>query len=176
MGIAYLLWLLSGFGALGFHRFYLGRFGTGLLYLFTGGLFGLGGIFDFFYIPTMVRQANIEVGYRPHPFNFFNPGHQNRNETWNSFFQGRNPEEEHTKPKKESIDSIILKTAKENGGLVSTGEIALKADISLDKSKEYLEKLVEKGFAELRVKKTGMMVYVFPEFLTDEKRRELEDF
>lgn len=34
------------FGALGAHRFYEEKFGTGLLYLFTGGLFGLGWIAD----------------------------------------------------------------------------------------------------------------------------------
>ncbi len=167
-GIAYLLWLVSGFGALGFHRFYLGRFGTGLLYLFTGGLFGIGGLFDLFYIPTMVRQANLELGYRnpsrwgfpfgESPFNIFGSPPPNNN------------------GEKESIDSIILKTAKENGGIVTPGEIALKADISLENSKNYLEKLVKEGFAEIRVKKTGMMVYVFPEFLSEEKKSELEDF
>ncbi len=170
-GIAYLLWLVSGFGALGFHRFYLGRFGTGLLYLFTGGLFGIGGLFDLFYIPTMVRQANMELGYRPSPFgpspfDIFGSHPRNTTGGWNSFFES----------KKESIDSIILKTAKENEGIVTPGEIALKADISLEKSKEYLEKLVKEGFAEIRVKKTGMMVYVFPEFLSEEKKNELEDF
>ncbi len=170
-GIAYLLWLVSGFGALGFHRFYLGRFGTGLLYLFTGGLFGIGGLFDLFYIPTMVRQANLELGHRPSffdrsPFETFNSGAQTNASGWESIFGS----------KKESMDSIILKTAKENGGIVTPGEIALKADIPLEKSKEYLEKLVKEGFAEIRVKKTGMMVYVFPEFLTEEKKSELEDF
>ncbi|MDR1107200.1 MAG: NINE protein, partial [Treponema sp.] len=28
VGIAYLLWFLSGFGALGFHRYYLGKIPT----------------------------------------------------------------------------------------------------------------------------------------------------
>jgi len=33
-------------GYLGIHRFYVGKIGTGLLYLFTGGLFGIGVIVD----------------------------------------------------------------------------------------------------------------------------------
>lgn len=38
--------LLVFFGVLGFHRFYLGKIGTGILYLFTGGLFGAGLLYD----------------------------------------------------------------------------------------------------------------------------------
>ena len=58
-GIAYLLWLLSGFGALGFHRFYLGKIPTGLLWMFTGGLGMFGAIYDFFTLPGQVREANL---------------------------------------------------------------------------------------------------------------------
>ena len=34
------------FGGLGFHKFYVGKVGTGILYLFTGGLLGIGWIVD----------------------------------------------------------------------------------------------------------------------------------
>lgn len=35
------------FGALGVHRFMVGKIGTGILYIFTGGLFGIGVLVDF---------------------------------------------------------------------------------------------------------------------------------
>lgn len=42
--IAFLLCLFLGFA--GGHKFYEGRIGAGILYLFTAGLFGIGWLFD----------------------------------------------------------------------------------------------------------------------------------
>jgi TM2 domain-containing membrane protein YozV len=58
IGIAYLLWLVSGFGALGLHRFYLGKILTGILWMCTGGLAGIGALYDLFTLPWQVREAN----------------------------------------------------------------------------------------------------------------------
>lgn len=44
---------------MGIHRFYCGKVVTGLLWLFTGGLFMIGWIIDFFLVPSMVREANM---------------------------------------------------------------------------------------------------------------------
>jgi TM2 domain-containing membrane protein YozV len=59
-GIAYLLWLVSIFGWLGFHRIYLGKVGTALLYMLTFGLLGVGATVDFFTLPQQVEHANTE--------------------------------------------------------------------------------------------------------------------
>ena len=60
LGIAYLLWL-PPLGLLGIHRYYCGRVGTGLLWLFTLGLAGIGWLVDVFLIPGIVREANAKV-------------------------------------------------------------------------------------------------------------------
>lgn len=39
-------------GGIGAHRFYVGKVGTGIIYMFTGGLFGIGWIADIVMILT----------------------------------------------------------------------------------------------------------------------------
>lgn len=60
-GVAYLLWLLSIFGWLGFHRFYLGRWGTGIFWILTGGFFGIGAFIDLFTLGSKVESYNLEL-------------------------------------------------------------------------------------------------------------------
>ena len=46
--VALILCIFLGF--LGAHKFYVGKTGMGLIYLFTGGIFGIGWIIDIFLI------------------------------------------------------------------------------------------------------------------------------
>ncbi len=153
--MAYLLWFLSGFGVMGFHRFYLGKIGTGVLYCITGGLFMVGAIVDFFRLPDMVREANLGFRYR-----------EVLMDERNRFPAARRP--------KESIEKTILRAAKKNRGRTTPAEIALASDLSMEQAQKYLEKLASKGYAEMRVKKSGVIVYVFPEFVDDDV--DYEDF
>ena len=57
--VTYLLWILGGFGVLGLHRFYLGRWVTGLIWFLTGGIFFVGALVDLFLIPELVRVENL---------------------------------------------------------------------------------------------------------------------
>jgi len=50
--------LLTFFGWLGAHRFYLGKWGTGLLYLVSLGLFGLGWLYDLWTLNAQISERN----------------------------------------------------------------------------------------------------------------------
>lgn len=57
-GLAYGLWALSLFGFAGIHRFYMGRWISGILWLATWGLCGVGTIIDAIMLPQMVDDTN----------------------------------------------------------------------------------------------------------------------
>ncbi|MFT5213134.1 MAG: TM2 domain-containing membrane protein YozV [Patiriisocius sp.] len=59
-GVAYLLWFFLG--AFSAHRFYLGKIGSGILYLFTFQLFGIGWVIDLFILGDMVDKHNLMHG------------------------------------------------------------------------------------------------------------------
>ena len=61
-------WLLLMFlGFFGMHRFYQGKIFTGLLYLFTSGLFGIGYIYDVLTMNEQISEEN-EDGIRELPY------------------------------------------------------------------------------------------------------------
>ncbi|MDR2516379.1 MAG: NINE protein [Spirochaetaceae bacterium] len=159
--LAYLLWFFSGFGALGFHRFYLGKFGTGLLWMFTGGLGMIGSVYDFLTLPRQVREANKR---------FLRQGAANGGETFRMVHDGS----DWIVRDKESVERITLRLAKRNRGILTSSELALEAGISIDEAKKNLDALVDRGFAELRVRKSGTLVYTLPELMDEDSP--LEDF
>ena len=151
--VAYLLWLISGAGALGLHRFYLGKAGSGFVWLFTAGLGGVGCIYDFFTLPRQVREANIraqvEVGMA------FRHG-----------IESGRPEKDAPAPKARP-ERVILSLARKNRGTVTPGEAAIEADITVDEARRELDRLASSGTAELRVRTSGVVEYYFPEFSGD---------
>jgi len=146
--IAYVLWLVSGFGVLGFHRFYLGKIPSGLLWMFTFGLFGFGALYDFFTLPRQVREANMQKAL------------------FDNIIQ-------QVSEKKKRPEHTVLKLARENKGILTISDVALDAGIPIEDAKKLLDAMVSKGFAELRVRKSGTLVYVIPDMMN--KDEPLED-
>lgn len=60
-----LCWILLTFlGVFGVHRFYMGKIFTGLIYLVTLGLFGLGILYDFLTLNGQISERNTAAqGY-----------------------------------------------------------------------------------------------------------------
>jgi len=57
-----LAWILLTFlGLFGIHRFYMGKWFTGIIYLLTGGLVGLGILYDFWTLNEQVSMRNRMV-------------------------------------------------------------------------------------------------------------------
>jgi len=174
--IAYLLWFASGFGALGFHRFYLGKIPTGLLWMFTGGFFTLGAIYDLLTLPAQVREANWRKALtdkirRQYTSSENAPGGQGN---WRYASDAEAHVVGETVARKERPEQAALKAARENKGIMTVSDVAIGADIPMEEAKKLLESMVSKGFAELRVRKSGSLVYVIPDML--DKDEPLEDF
>ncbi|MDF1822206.1 MAG: TM2 domain-containing protein [Alcanivoracaceae bacterium] len=56
--IGYIMWLLGGI--VGYHRFYYGKPVSGVIWLLTLGLAGIGWLIDLFLVPGMNREANAK--------------------------------------------------------------------------------------------------------------------
>ena len=54
--------LLTFLGLFGVHRFYLGKWLTGLLYLLSAGLFGLGYLYDYWTLNRQIDEINRGAG------------------------------------------------------------------------------------------------------------------
>lgn len=153
--LAYLLWLCSGCGALGFHRFYLGKIGTGLIWMLSGGMFGIGCIYDAVTLSRQVQEANVRYEVEARVRGELGYGYGTAAYATNARAKSEDPEK------------TVLRVARANGGFVTPGEAALEGDMSVDEARKVLEKLASRGNAEMRVRSSGVVVYFFPEFAKD---------
>ena len=72
--VSYLLCLIFP----GMHRIYLGKYFSGVLYIFTLGFFGIGTFIDLLLMPTLVQEAN-DLGRLYHMLQ--NTNQKNNNKT-----------------------------------------------------------------------------------------------
>ncbi len=152
VGTAYLLWALGIFGICGVHRLYLGKIGTGVLWLLTFGLLGIGQFIDLFLIPGMVDDHNFKLavlqGIRPSPA----------------------PAKGVSAPpqplKGQALMREILRLAQRRQGILTLSEIAIELTADFDEIEKALRELSRRGiaFPENNLT-TGAVEYHFPHLL-----------
>jgi len=153
VGVAYLLWLFSGCGALGFHRFYLGKVGTGILWFFIGGLCGLGCVFDAITLPRQVQEANIGARVRAEM------GYENG--------RGLPLYGQDVAPKPENPEKTVLRVAQKKRWVRKPGRGRPRRRYDRGPSPKAPREDGRFGNAEMRVRSSGVIVYFFPEFARD---------
>lgn len=142
---------LIGFG--GIHRLYNGKIGTGLLWFFTLGLFGVGQFVDLFLIPNMVEEYDLKLKMKygvlpngvPMPTAMAVPTQVDT-------------------PQPEKLMLRLLKAAQKRDGKLSVTQAVLDTGEDFEIVEESLNDMVKKGYAHLEndpVK--GTIIYDFPE-------------
>jgi TM2 domain-containing membrane protein YozV len=148
-GTAYLIWLLCLVGICGGQRFYTGNIGSGLIYLFTFGVFGIGQFLDLILIPGMVDKRNVYLrGLHGVPV-------PNINQSAITVNIGEIPQLQHLQALQPSTSPTItpmqklLKAAKEHGGQLSIAQAAMYSELEPEEVKSLLQEAERVGYAEV---------------------------
>ena len=146
--ISYLFWLACCSGFFGLHRLYNGKIATGLLWLCTFGLLGIGQVVDLALIPKMadarsrqLKQRKYQLGQFDHPGVLHKP-------------------EAQAPP----LTMQLLQLAKRNKGRLLVTDCVLETGANFDEVESQLRALVKSGYAHATNDiNTGVVVYEIPE-------------
>ena len=145
--LGYGLWCLCIAGLCGAHRIYMGKWGTGLLWLFTFGLAGVGQLVDLFRMKGMIRDANVRKGYLPHPRFLAQAGGASGSTAL-----------------PEDLRLVLLRAAEKKGGDLTVTQGVMASGKSFEEVEKCLRGMVDQGYVDVdNAPGSGVIVYRFPE-------------
>ena len=150
-GTAYILWAGCFMGVAGLQRLYAGKIGTGLLYLFTFGLFGVGQFVDLFLIPRMIEDANNRLALEG-----MDPALLGRGGAAALLTGRRIPRTT------EEFQVALVQAAEKNGGKLTTAEAVSETGRGFKEVKAQLDTMAVNGYIELDSDDDGNEFYRFP--------------
>jgi TM2 domain-containing membrane protein YozV len=156
-GTSYLLWLTIFIGFGGVHRLYNGKVLTGLLWLFSGGLFGIGQLIDLVLIPDMVDSHNLNRARRLGT-TLYDPNLPAISRTVTTV-EARSPQQ-----RQEQLRVKLLKAAQKRDSRISVTQAVADTGADFSEVETLLLEMVKKGYASLaNDPKSGAVLYTFPE-------------
>ena len=156
-GTAYILWLLCMVGVCGGQRLYTGNIVSGLVYLFTFGVFGIGQLVDLLLIPGMVNRRNI----------YLRGLEYNQHIEQIAFTQTLNNASAPTaskgaRAKERSPLQTLLKAAQDKGGSLSFAQAIMYTNLEPPQLKKLLHEAEKEGITEIgNDPATGAIRYYF---------------
>jgi hypothetical protein len=154
-GVAYLFWLSCVLGLCGVHRFYTGKYASGVIWLFTFGFFGIGQLVDLALIPGMVEDKNLK--YRM----LHGSPVQNNQVTQQVVVNVADVIAPTANTQKAKSDTqAILQLAKDNGGSVSLADCVIATGNSVEEVKKTLGVLCAQEVMSIdNHQETGSIIY-----------------
>ena len=148
-GTAFFLWLLCICGLSGVHRLYLGKTGTGILYLLTWGLFGIGQFIDLVRLRSLVADENLK--------------HQALEALAEkrALAAGANP---HLMlPPAQRAASLrveLTRAAARHGGRLSVAQAVIETGVDFEHVERELDEMAKSGYVDID-SESGAVIYVW---------------